>query len=183
MLRGSVVLHETNSSASSIDQELISPSKLTQLISKLKANRRCFRSLLDAEKCIILTMTSSSSTPSAPNMRTLFGIAFALISTSFFCVDGALPPVACVVQTTSDRRIASSIRSMALGLLIRSFGLMEARPNRRSAKPRITTMVINKRSARSTSRRTAGGSISLISKFQQPKRGSSREPNEASLRT
>ncbi|KAF1792828.1 hypothetical protein GQ600_5085 [Phytophthora cactorum] len=48
---------------------------------------------------------------------------------------------------------------------------MEARPNRRSAKPRITTMVINKRSARSTSRRTAGGSISLISKFQQPKRG------------
>ncbi|KAF1792850.1 hypothetical protein GQ600_5108 [Phytophthora cactorum] len=90
MLRGSVVLHKTNSSASSIDQELISPSKLTQLISKLKANRRCFRSLLDAEKCIILTMTSSSSTPSAPNMRTLFGIAFALISTSFFCVDGAI---------------------------------------------------------------------------------------------
>ncbi|OWY99225.1 hypothetical protein PHMEG_00029809 [Phytophthora megakarya] len=55
MLRGAVIVHKANSSSG--DQELISPANLTHTVSKLKSSRRCFRSLFEAEKCIILAIT------------------------------------------------------------------------------------------------------------------------------
>ncbi|EGZ19410.1 hypothetical protein PHYSODRAFT_285276 [Phytophthora sojae] len=60
MRRAEVVVRKANSSSSgSFDQELTSPGELTRAISKLKDHIRCFKSLFNAEKCIILATKPS----------------------------------------------------------------------------------------------------------------------------